>query len=169
MRRRVAREQTVVASQKNARGENNGDDIVFKLDPSTLSDARLQFYWAAQILAATANALMEIQPDDSQSNLAWDETNRAMVGREGASIEFPTFQLISPAGDLYPLLGKTMDDGMNWLGRHVEARLVLRDNEMPSHPVAAGSPFDAKPEELCELVLRQKLLCNDSFAEDSIR
>jgi hypothetical protein len=124
---------------------------MFKLDPTTLSDARIQLHWASQILAATANALMEIQPDDSQSNLAWDETNRAMVGREGASIEFPTFQLISPAGDLYPLLGKTLDDGMRWLGGHVEAQLVLRDYEMPSHRVATGSPFDPKLEELGEL------------------
>lgn len=124
---------------------------MFKLDPTTLSDARIQLHWSAQILAAAANALMEIAPDDSQSNLAWDEVNRAMVGREGANIEFPTFQLISPAGDLYPLTGKTLAEGLDWLGGHVEAQLVLRDYDMPAHRVADGSPFDAKPEELSEL------------------
>ena len=52
---------------------------------------------------------------------------------------------------MYSLNGKTLDNGLHWLGGHVEAQLLLRDYEMPTHRVAEGSPFDAKPEELSEL------------------
>ena len=37
-----------------------------------LVDAKLQLHWAAQIVSAFGNTLLETRPDDSQSNLGWE-------------------------------------------------------------------------------------------------
>ena len=36
-----------------------------------LVEAKVQLHWAAQIVAAFGNGLLQPQPDDSQSNLGW--------------------------------------------------------------------------------------------------
>ena len=122
-----------------------------QLDPKTLTDTRLQLHWAAQLLAAAADAMLQKSADDSHSNLAWDETDRAMESRVGARIEYSTMNLVTAAGDEFSLLGKTLDQSRIWLEEELEAELVLRDYEMPRHPVADGAVFDAPLEERNEL------------------
>ena len=36
-----------------------------------LVEGKVQLHWAAQIVSAFGNALLDPQPDDSQSNLGW--------------------------------------------------------------------------------------------------
>ncbi len=116
---------------------------MFQLDPTTLTDTRLQLHWAAQLLAAAADAMVQKSSDDSHSNLGWDETNGAMESRVGTRIEYSTMNLVTAAGDEFSLLGKTLDQGRIWLDEELESELVLRDYEMPAHPVADGAAFDA--------------------------
>lgn len=116
---------------------------MFQLDPQSLTDTRLQLHWAAQLLAAAADAMLQKSPDDSHSNLAWDEANRAMEGRIGARIEFSAMNFVTASGDKFSLLGKTLEQARIWLDEELEAELVLRDYEMPAHPVADGAAFDA--------------------------
>lgn len=116
---------------------------MFQLDPKSLTDTRLQLHWAAQLLAAAADAMLQKLPDDSHSNLAWDEENRAMEGHIGARIEFATMNLVTASGDNFSLQGKTLEQARIWMDEELESELVLRDYEMPSHPVGEGAAFDA--------------------------
>ena len=124
---------------------------MFQIDPTTLNDTRLQLHWSAQLLAAAADAMVEKSADDSHSNLAWDEANRAMEGRIGARIEFPTMKIVTASGDEFSLLGKTLDEARIWLDEELEAELVMRDYEMPAHSVADGAPFESPQEQRDEL------------------
>src|SRR5438046_2169481 len=44
------------------------------VDPSTLRDARLEAHYAVQSLARTARAFIAPRPDDSHTNLGWDDS-----------------------------------------------------------------------------------------------
>ena len=124
---------------------------MFQLDPKSLTDSRVQLHWAAQLLAAAADSMLERSPDDSHSNLAWDEANRSMEGRIGARIEFPTMNLVTASGDTFSLLGNTLEQARIWLDEEVETELVLRDYDMPAHTVAEGAVFDVPQADRDEL------------------
>lgn len=124
---------------------------MFQLDPHSLTDARVQLHWVAQLLAAAADAKLAKLPDDSQSNLAWDETNRAIVARTDIRLEIPEMTIRSSTGEPFPLIGKTLSAGRDWLSEQVGAELVMRQYEMPNHAVAEDVPFNAPRESLTEI------------------
>jgi hypothetical protein len=142
--------------------EANAWQVTGEPAPDELMEARLQLHWAAQILCAAADAMLEHQPNDSHSNLGWDETLQALTTHVSP---FGLFAALRPADlsimladqtgmviDHFKLDGCTIQDGLEWLeglateisGEPVPQPLKLRDYEMPEHPVGTGEPFDFK-------------------------
>lgn len=50
--------------------------------PSVLNATIVELHHAAQLIAAVGNSLLPKEKDDSQSNLGWDNTQKALVGRK---------------------------------------------------------------------------------------
>ncbi len=114
------------------------------VDFAALRDARLQTHWAAQPLAAAADALLEPTPDDSHSNLDW--TDQTLIGRVGVLLR-PATLTLEYKDDVFRLDGRTLDDAVTWISEHIGQPITLRDYEMPDHPVAQGAAFDRSDRE----------------------
>ena len=110
------------------------------------SDSRKQLHWSAQLLSASADALVEKTDDDSHSNLEWDGPRNRLVNRAGLEIDVPGFSLVVDQQQ-YEMSGKSLADLFQWLNQKVGTELKLRDYDMPEHPVASGQPFS--PDEGC--------------------
>ena len=126
-----------------------------KSDPQSLADTRVALHWAAQVLSAAADAHLEKQSDDSQSNVSWDAERGALVGRSlpaGNRVELifssGTIAVVGPrqsaqigiAGHaLDALLSKTAA-ALAEAGES-EKPLAARDYDMPESTIAEGSPF----------------------------
>ena len=124
-----------------------------------LKDAKLQSHWAAQIVAAFGNAVLEPRPDDSQSNLGWVDSLGALCSHptsEGGSVGLRladlTLLFISSSHTIQSedeLAEKTLQQGFEWLtstySQHATAPppkpFALREYEMPSHPVENNAAF----------------------------
>ena len=130
------------------------------VDPRQLVEARLQLHWAVQLVAAFSNAGLETLPDDSQSNLGWQDGPGVLQGRvrpDGFAAGLKPVDLelvlIDAAGgivDGMALAGRTLEEGRTWLDSAAargdgSSPITLRDYEMPDHPVAAGNPFTHQP------------------------
>jgi len=131
-------------------------------DARTFTDARLQLHWATQTIVAATDAILERQPDDSQSNLGFDLEPGVVCSRRfpsGWAIGITALldsdpvvgvvPISKPAdGKKFPLHGKTIDDILDWLVRTMPdlkgKSLKLREYDMPDHPVAHGKPFDTR-------------------------
>ncbi len=134
---------------------------LLSLDPEELRDARLQVHWAAQIIAATANVLLEKRDDDSQSNLGWRRDQGALVthalpgvGLAALRLADLTLLLLDENGGVrreLPLAGSTLAQGLTDFGAAVGTELSLRDYDMPEHAVSQGAAFDAPGEAHREL------------------
>jgi hypothetical protein len=123
--------------------------------PAALADARIQLHWAAQLLSAGADALVEHAADDSHSNLAVDGARGLMIGRPGRSGQRVALDLAGPAvlvigedgEDRFALAGRTLEEARLWLaktlGESLEStpELTFRDYDMPAHPVHGEGKF----------------------------
>ena len=135
-----------------------------------IREARLQAHWAAQVVAAAADARLARRPDDSQSNLGWDSAARAFATRDlgGGRQAWMrpadlTLGLSAPegepgSGEAFALAGRSLDDAFAWMAARLDAGLGeqetqpgLREYDLPSHPVRDGAPFDAASEALAEV------------------
>ena len=130
------------------------------VDPRQLVEARLQLHWAVQLVSAFANAELEHLPDDSQSNLGWQDDLDVLLGRRrpdglAAGLSLPKLELFvfNNAGavvDTFPLAGRTLNQARSWLGTLTPDRdsppVKLSDYDMPDHGVAADRPFALEPE-----------------------
>lgn len=136
--------------------------------PATLSEARLQLHWAAQVVAAAGFTHLPHRPDDSHTSLRWDGAHHALVGepltgslRAGLRLADLSLLLTTDQATLatFPLDGRTLDEAYLWLGQtlgqHTEGTLSgplgRRDYDMPAHPVQQGKPFDLLPDAMAEL------------------
>ncbi|UCE64088.1 MAG: hypothetical protein JSU59_02795 [Nitrospirota bacterium] len=126
---------------------------------SNLSDARLQLHWAAQIVASFGNTLIESRPDDSQSNLGWEDGLNALCShptpagiRAGLRLADLTLLLLDAKQNVmskFALTGNTLQQGFDWLASSYSTRgssqpkhpFALREYEMPAHPVQQNAPF----------------------------
>lgn len=132
------------------------------VSPGSLSDARLQVHHAAQIVVSAAISYLPARSDDSHTALCWSAAHRALVSepitaaaplRIGLRVEDLTLLRLdgeSRAARLFPLGGRTLEDGHAWLGDVVaesgldRARLTSRKHyTIHAHPVADGKPFSA--------------------------
>jgi hypothetical protein len=133
--------------------------------PDTLTDARLQLHYAAQIVSSVGFTFGDPVPDFNHTNMGW-------VGELGALASWPTpggkpFQAALRFQDLtllflgadgkivgvYPMDGRTIDDGYQWLqssiethtGRPLSKALFRPDHELPPHPAGKGTALSSKP------------------------
>ena len=125
-----------------------------------LADAKVQLHWAAQIVAAFGNGLLQPQPDDSQSNLGWNEALGALCSHPtsdgwsvGLRLANLTLLFLTPKNTIqteFGLSGQTIQQGFEWLAstyaKVSEAPLpkpfALREYDMPSHPVEKNAVFE---------------------------
>ena len=124
-----------------------------------LVDAKVQLHWAAQIVAAFGNALLQPQPDDSQSNLGWVDPLGALCSHptsDGWSVGLRlvdlTLLFLAPNNCIqkeFGLSGQTLLQGFEWLtetyshasGAMLTKPFALRDYDMPPHPVGRNAIF----------------------------
>ena len=129
---------------------------------SNLADARLQLHWAAQIVAAFGNSLIEPRTDDSQSNVGWVEHLTALCSHPspdgfsaGLRLADLTLLFLDQHQNViseYRLPRHTLHQGFDWLtSTYAENSktkpnqpFALREYEMPTHPVAQNVPFSLK-------------------------
>lgn len=126
---------------------------VGNVPPRELTDARLKLHWAAQLVGAVGAALVPKNPDDSHTALEWLKERAMLCGRptkprgaRRAALALRDLRIVLLDGaleelDALPLVGKTLEDGLDWLSGAFDAELELPDYEMPAHEVAAGSAF----------------------------
>tara|TARA_R110002096_G_scaffold259030_1_gene452577 strand:- start:39656 stop:40474 length:819 start_codon:yes stop_codon:yes gene_type:complete len=155
-------------------------------------DARKQLHWAVQLAAATADALMESLPDDSHTNLHWNDASSLLVGNplpDGYRIAFklvPFGVHLQKDGKTvaeFALSGHTLEEARGWLANALsevvgekrggqKLQLKLRDYEMPEHPVATSAAFstgmDAALDELGKHFANANL-CLKAFADTESR
>ncbi len=143
---------------------------VDEIEVERLVNARLQCHWATQILSAVADVCISPKPDDSHTNLSWRADLEALVGQEtpdgfhlALKIPYLTISFLDAFGKEFaslPLAGKSIEEALQWVagaierltGRPMEREPILRDYEMPAHPVGNGASFDrSDPEALQEL------------------
>jgi hypothetical protein len=136
------------------------------VDREALAGERLQLHHLVQLVASIGLTLVEKQPDDSHTNLGWDEGSRALVShptRTGPSLkvglEFEGLALIllsESETTRFSLVGETLDRAYRWLHSEIEKRigealesgLVRPTYELPDHPLRHGAVTDAGSEEL---------------------
>ena len=130
---------------------------------ASLTEARLQLHWAAQIPASCGNALLERRTDDSQSNLGWADELKALcshsspehlrVGLRLADLTLFILKDTQKVSSEIRLKGKTLHQGFEWVtatyasitGAQPEQPFALREYEMPPHPVQQSAVFSPEP------------------------
>lgn len=100
-----------------------------KIDPLALSGARSLAHRAAQHLTALARANLPAQPDDSHSNLGWDESRGALVTHEmdGKQMGLMLAKMVlffndnsGPSAEL-ELSGQTVSQASDWTDENAKA------------------------------------------------
>lgn len=121
--------------------------------PESLGAARTELHWAIQLVSAAGTSLLERAPDFSHTNLAWDKSLGVLAGRPvghsglRAALVFEGLELAVLDGArevaTLALAGRTLDDGLRWLGAALgaDSALQLPEHDMPDHPVQDGIPF----------------------------
>ena len=125
-----------------------------RVTPARLMEARLQLHWAVQVPAAAAVTVAAPAADDSHLALAWDEENGALLtvplpGGRRAGLILATAELVmtEESGALGPCLGvhgKTLAETLAWLNSEAGGGRSLErpGHEMPAHGVGTGQPFN---------------------------
>lgn len=129
-----------------------------------LTAARLTLHAAVQVPAALGTTRLPDRGDFQHTNLGWDPTNRAFVGRPvdgraaGLRVTDLTWLVLETdhgyALAERPAAGRTLAQGLAWLREQVGgAPLDLGTWELPEHPAATeGAPLDhPEPAHLEEL------------------
>jgi hypothetical protein len=116
------------------------------VDPESLTEARLQAHWAAQLVSAVGTSRLDPAADFSHANLGWDAGRGLLAGRaveDGrfAALRLSTLTLV--VGDAeYPLDGHTLDEGLAWLVEQTGGQGLERpEHDLPSHAVGEGERF----------------------------
>lgn len=129
------------------------------VDTDRLKEARLQAHHAVQWLARAARAFIPPRPDDSHTNLGWDEPRGAFVTHpygDGSRVALRVGDLTltilgdARAGDSQPLAlaGHTDAQARAWIGEQFRVRGfdpaaldAPAPYEIPAHPVASGALY----------------------------
>lgn len=143
------------------------------LDDATLTEARLQLHWAAQVVAAIGYTHIPPADDDSQSNMGWVDGMQLLAGRY---MEFdpPIFASLSPRGlrlglhdaggdAVRPIEveGRTLDEiheamekEIHAMAGGIERTLNRPEYDLPDHPVAHGERFGGADAQALEMLGR---------------
>ena len=134
-----------------------------KINPTELTDSRVQLHYAIQFIAVTGAALAEPLPDYSYTSLMWHPSLEVFVGSAIRSTQpfqvaldpiSLTLILLDKQSETIaslPLQGKTMAAGLDWLKQEISklgadaskvAWLDYPPNDFPDSPLARGAAFD---------------------------
>ncbi|HXW24807.1 MAG TPA: hypothetical protein VEK73_08685, partial [Xanthobacteraceae bacterium] len=129
------------------------------IEQSRLRAARLEAHDAVQWLARAARAFVAPQPDDSHTNLGWDDRldgffTHPLTGelRLGLNLAGLRLELYDPQSgtESYSLAGRTDAQARRWLGDQLDARGLDAKKldapapyAMPEHAVAGGGTYGA--------------------------
>jgi Family of unknown function (DUF5996) len=131
------------------------------VDQRRLSVARLQAHHAVQWLARAARAYVPPRPDDSHTNLGWDDTLDGFTTHQlkngmHLSLEIAGLTLVlhddekTAHTESFFLNGSTDVQARQWLGEQLGARGLdaqaldaPSSYEMPAHAVTEGAAYDA--------------------------
>src|SRR5450432_4416346 len=92
--------------------------------PGALVDARRELHWAAQTIAAAADALLPRAVHDGHTNMRWDDTQGALVGHDlgghrvalrVATLELALLDVAAGDARVLPLRGRTLTAALAWL------------------------------------------------------
>jgi len=133
--------------------------------PSTLTPARIELHWAAQVIAAAGDGWLARREDDSHTAMTWEHEHRAMRGERldtGASVALRVADLTvvverdGAEPDELALRGRTLAEAMAWTDARLAAGGAMRgiharDYDMPEHALRTGATFAADPDALAEL------------------
>jgi hypothetical protein len=127
------------------------------VDERQLGEARLYAHYAVQWLARAARAYVSPRPDDSHTNLGWDDavggfTTHPLPDGSRLALRIADLMLaiLATNGETQPLFlnGHTEADVRAWLGRHLTARGLNAQAldapspyEMPAFAVADGARY----------------------------
>jgi hypothetical protein len=129
------------------------------VDPRSLSEARLQAHYALQWLARATRGYVAAKPDDSHTNLGWDDTLDGFLThalpngtRLGLSISALTLVLIDGKDGRrmhsLSLPGRSDGEARAWLGErmlafHLDPMALDAPPqwEMPAHAIADGAAY----------------------------
>jgi len=119
------------------------------VDPQSLTDARLQSHWAAQLTATVGRTLLPPRADDSHTSFRWDDAHDALVQDpvkgHRSSLRIADLWLLFIEGDHiaaeFPLNGRTMRDGFLWIETQAAGARQEFNDPMPDHAVRHGAPF----------------------------
>jgi hypothetical protein len=133
-----------------ASGVDQGMGTLGQVAPSALGAARLELHWAAQVVAAAADAHLPKRADDGHTTMRWDSPS--MVGEAAIGLRVTDLVLTS-MGAQFSLVGKTLAEGMAWADRQFDEPrgMHARDYDMPASPVATGERFIGHLAQLAEL------------------
>ena len=131
------------------------------VEPTSLTDVRLQLHWAAQAAAGVGRSLLTKQPDFSHESFEWSPSHQGLVEgivegppafRSGIRFRDLTLLLIdggdgSAVIDEFPMSGRSLTEGYDFYQKRCSS-LLGRDvtidrstEEMPAHPVGSGARF----------------------------
>ncbi|MCC6948622.1 MAG: hypothetical protein IT539_12720 [Bradyrhizobiaceae bacterium] len=130
------------------------------VDFARLHEARLQAHYAVQWLARAARAYLPPSPDDSHTNLGWDdafdgfETHKLQGARIGLRLVPLALAILegkeTTPSRLFALDGHNEADARSWLGEELghlglDARKldVQLPYKLPLHKIASGAPYAA--------------------------
>ena len=132
-----------------------------RVPPGELSDARLHFHHAAQIVSAVGVTYLPAASDDSHTNMEW--TRQGLAGHAVPGPR-PFRAAIRPSGLTLALLdeslgvveetslfGRTLDEGYDWMANAIARRtgsavrpLMRPTYALPDHATYRGGPFRAE-------------------------
>lgn len=104
---------------------------------SSLVAARLELHYAAQILAACADARLPHREDDGHTAMIWRD--RALVSETGLVLRCLDLTLVAADGAELALAGKRLAEALAW----ADAGAKLRDYDLPPR---SNETFVASPE-----------------------
>lgn len=109
---------------------------------NSLIDARLQAHWAAQLVATIGRTTSVPAADDSHASFRWAAGRDALVQENpfhsGLRIRDLTLLV---RDELFPLDGRTLDEGWGWIAARVPGVRREFDEPLPHHRVADGARF----------------------------
>jgi hypothetical protein len=128
------------------------------VDADRLREARLQAHHALQWLARAARAFVPPQPDDSQTNLGWDDaldgfTTHPLASGLRLGLRMTPLTLVltgTSAQQSFALDGHADADARRWLGERLSAHGLdgraldaKAPYDIPDHAVGHGAAYDA--------------------------
>jgi hypothetical protein len=127
--------------------------------PTALVPARLELHYAAQIVAAAADAWLPERADDGHTAMTWKtpillgESSPTEVTIGIRAVDFAVIAYKNGEPSTYPLAGKTLAEAMAWADQQfgTPRGIAMRDYDLPTSPLAIGGHFVGHEPELAEL------------------